>query len=477
MRSVGPSSGARLRRLEVHGLLLLASASIAIAAQAPPRVGDLTGADPLVQTRIEEVLEAVEREPFEAARWLELGKVYHAHQFTDPAAECYRRASELAPEEPRGWYFLAHAEAELGRLVEAVGALEQVNRLADDYVPAYWRRGDWLRDLGRSAEAEAAYRSAVRRDDTSAAGWIGLARIALDRGEARGAAEILQRVFNADPTNGVAGQLLGGALHALGDEDGARRALALTTGAGAYFSDPWYEEILWSATGLGNVLRLLSARMDRGDVDGVIAELEELRADHPRDVGVLNKLSEGHLHRRDPEAALEVLEIAYEVDPHEYATLIHIGQGRRMLGDLAGALEWTDRAIVASPTSWQAHFERAATLHSGGSFSDCVAALDEAMRLGGHQNPNVWLMRGDAYIRSGDWEGAVATFEPASRRFPFLAQAFIGLAIAQVERGRAQEARAALAEAGRLQPEDETMAMILRRIEELETGGSAEGSR
>lgn len=431
----------------------------------------------MVRDRIEEVWQAAANEPSEAARWLELGKVYHAHQLTEPAADCYRRAIELAPGEPRGWYFAAHAEAELGMLTEAVVALERVSELDPFYVPAYWRRGDWLLDLGRSTDAEAAYREAVQRDESAAAGWIGLARIALERHEPRSAAEILQRVVAADPANGVAGQLLGRALHALGDEAGARRALALATGMGAYLPDPWYEEILWSATGVGNLLRLLSARMDRGEIDEVIGELEQLRRAHPRDVGVLNKLSEGHLHRHQPEAALAVLEIAYEVDPEEYATLVHIAQSERMRGDLTAALDWVDRAIVANPRFWQVHFERAAILHQGGRYQECIESLEDALRLGAHQNPNVWLMKGDAHIRLADWEGAATTFGPATDRFPFSGQAFIGLAIARTEQGRIAEARSALEEARRLQPEDETMVMIRRRIEELESavGGGSGG--
>jgi tetratricopeptide (TPR) repeat protein len=278
-------------------------------------------------------------------------------------------------------------------------------------------------------------------------------------------------VFNADPTNGIAGQLLGRALHSLGDEAGARRALAMTTGMGAYLPDPWHEEILWSATGVGNLLRLLSARMARGEIEPVIAELEELRRSHPRDVGVLNKLSEGYLHRRDPQASLDALRVAYEEDPEGWATLVHLAQTERMLGNGAAALQWADRAVAANPRLWQVHFERAGILHQGGRYADCVAALEEALKLGAHQNPNAWLMKGDAHIRLADWEGAAATFGPAAERFPFLGQAFIGLAIAEVERGRAAEARAALTQARQLQPQDQMMGMIQQRIDQLEGGG------
>ncbi len=460
-------------RQTVSPILSLATLAVAAAvgAAAPPRPASLDGLDPMVAARIEEAFDATVARPGDADRWLELGRVYHAHQLLGPAAECYAAATERAAGEPKAWYALALARAELGEPRAALAALDEARRLAPGYAPIHWRRGRWLTELGLVDQAELAFRQAIRADPGDPAGPVGLARTLIARGEPREAVPILQQVLSDDPANGVAGQLLGGALRSLGEEKAARRTLALATGMGAYFPDPWHEEILDAATGVGNRLRLASARLARGEVAAVVAELEALRRDHPDDVGLLNKLAEAHLARGAAEPALAVLTAALELDPDEFATLIHLAQAERLRGDVAAALAWADRAVAANPRFWQAHFTRAGLLHRAGRLPECLAALGDAMRAGAHQSPDAWLMRGDAELQLGRWRDAAETFGQAARRFPFLAQAFVGLAYARAEQGELAAARAALAEAAELAGEDATTAAIRARIAEQETGG------
>jgi tetratricopeptide (TPR) repeat protein len=157
------------------------------------------------------------------------------------------------------------------------------------------------------------------------------------------------------------------------------------------------------------------------------------------------------------------------VDPTQFLTLVHLAQAHRFRGELRAALTWADRAVEANPRLWQGHFERAAILHRTGHLEDAVTALDSAIACGAHQNPNAWLMKGDALIRLGDWSEAQRSFQQATDRFPFLGQAWVGLAVAEVEQGHLAEARAALSTAGQLQDEDGTMAAVRTRIQELES--------
>ncbi len=447
----------------------------AAALAQPAATVDLEGADPEVAARIEEARRKVLESPEEAAAWLELGKLYHAHQLTEAAVAGYRRAAGLDSDSPKAWYFLALAEAELGELEIALDAGARVVELVPGYAPVHWRRGRWLESLGRTGEAEAAFRRAVDVDPSAAAGWVGLASILLERGRAREAVDILRPVLAADRTNGIAGQLFGRALLAAGDETAARRVLGMTAGMGAYFPDPWHEEVLDSVTGVLNRLQLLNARMARGELDRVIRQLEALRESHPEHVGVLNLLSEGYLQLGRLDAARAVLEIALGTDPTDFSTLIHLAQAARFGGDLEAALGWADRALEANPRLWQGHFERASIFYADNRLEECLGALERAMRHGAHQNPNAWLTQGDALLRLARWSEAATVLERATARFPFLAQAWVGLAVAEVERGRIERARAALETAAELQPEDETMSAVRTRIRELERAGG--GSR
>ena len=470
MRRPREPSAAWSRRAAAGALVTawIAVAAPAAPAPAPQASGDL---DPLVSERLAAARKALAEEPESAARLLDLAEVYHAHRMTGLALEAYREATRRAPGDARAWYLRAHAENELGEPERALDSLGRAIASAPGYAPLHWRRGRWLLDLGHAEAAEAAFRRAVELDPDDASGWIGLARIHLDRDEPRPAIEILRRVLAADPVDGAAGQLLGAAYRALGEREAAKRVLSMATGMSASESDPWLDQMRSRATGVGNLLRLLSARLERGDGAAVTPELETLAGRYPEDVGVLNKLAEAYLLAGDAEAARPVLERALAVDPEEFATLIHLAQAERARGDLEAALRWAERAREVDSRFWQVHFERAAIFHRGGRHAACLEALDAAMDRGARQNPNAWLMRGDALLQLGEWGAAAETFERAAGRFPFLGQAFGGLALARAEEGRLAEARRAASAARALEPGDPGLARVEERIRRLEAAG------
>jgi len=79
--------------------------------------------------------------------------------------------------------------------------------------------------------------------------------------------------------------------------------------------------------------------------------------------------------------------------------------------------------VTYNPRFWQAHFTRAGLLHRAGRLADCLAALDAAMRVGAHQSPDAWLMRGDAELQLGRWDDAIAGF--GCRVYPSGKRSFI----------------------------------------------------
>lgn len=452
-------------RILVVALPVLAFSVLDSAAADPPLPDDLGALNPMVRERIKTAWQATQAEIDAPERWLELAQVYHAHEVTGLAEECYREAARLDPDNPKIWYQWALAQSDVGEPEAALQSLDRVLELTGDYAPAYWRQGDWLLEQGDNLGAEAAFRSSTQIDPEDLAGWVGLARILVQQGRYQQAVDILFKVLAADPQNGVAGQLMGTAFRAMGDDEGARRALSMATGMGAYFPDPWQEEMLAQATGVGNRLRLLSARLSRGEIEAVTLELQQLHRDHPNDIGVLNTLSEAYLHKRDIVAAREILQTAFKLDPTEFATLMHLAQTEKLDGNSEAALHWVDQAIVANPGHWQARFERAGILGMMNRYGDCMAALDTAMELGATQNPNAWLMRGDVLLRQSAWRRARDTFDDATLRFPYLGPAFLGLAMAEAELGEVADARTALNRARLLEQDPRSIAAIEQRIQ------------
>ena len=78
------------------------------------------------------------------------------------------RAIETHPGEANLWYLYADALQRSGRVEEALGALDHLAGIDPAFPGAGLRRGTWLLELGRLAEAAAALKSTVAGDPTQA---------------------------------------------------------------------------------------------------------------------------------------------------------------------------------------------------------------------------------------------------------------------------------------------------------------------
>ncbi|MBT9589920.1 MAG: tetratricopeptide repeat protein [Thiobacillus sp.] len=100
---------------------------------------------------------------------------------------------------PLPWFVQGSALSELGRLAEAIAAYQQNVRLAPGDVFARNNLGNALRDSGRPREAMQAYRAAVEISPDYVQGWHNLGlTFYLTRGQA-GVAQALQKLQATDP--------------------------------------------------------------------------------------------------------------------------------------------------------------------------------------------------------------------------------------------------------------------------------------
>lgn len=158
---------------------------------AVPRPG-LAGADRRVVEAVEQALQLVRRHPRNAEAWGQAGMVLHAHEYTEEALACYRRAARLAPLEPQWWYLAAmvlrHRDpAEARRLLQ--GAAE-----VDPDEPLFRiRLAELEADAGRWDQAERHVDTALRlRPDDPHALWL-KARVHIKYGRWADAERVLER--------------------------------------------------------------------------------------------------------------------------------------------------------------------------------------------------------------------------------------------------------------------------------------------
>ena len=218
---------------------------------------DLSGFPTVLQSRIFEEHQALEKGPDNFAVLFDLGRLYHANRFYDRAEELYIRILDTVPNKSfsKIHYYLAHIALNKGALDRAVLHLAEVVKLERDYLPAYLVLGDSLYKLNLVEEALSAYRTALKLDKANPYAGIALAREALDRGERGVAVQFLEGIFSAYPQFSEGLVLLVKLLEEKG-ETGRAEELRKRNESGWDLPqfDPWLEELLdfsYDLQGLG----------------------------------------------------------------------------------------------------------------------------------------------------------------------------------------------------------------------------------
>lgn len=169
----------------------------------------------------------------DALPWLELGHALElAHRY-DEALALYDHASEVAPRDPAGPRTGGMRAARWGEQELARPRLEEALRRAPRDAGAWHALGVVLLELGALHEAERAYRSGLMADPRALENRVGLATLALVRGDASAALREYETILAERPSFGDAQLGRAWALAELGRFADAERALAEAERLGA----------------------------------------------------------------------------------------------------------------------------------------------------------------------------------------------------------------------------------------------------
>ncbi len=175
---------------------------LAYAKLTPPAVNLVTGFGHIATKEKEEAMakarasakRALELDPNLSEAHLAQAIILELFDFNLAGAEAeYRRALELAPQNPHVLNDLALLMAKLGRLDEAVALTQRAIALDPLRGTFQFAVAQYLIALRRYDEAEAALRRAIELEPRSAANYVGLAIIEILRGSSGAAVELAKQ--------------------------------------------------------------------------------------------------------------------------------------------------------------------------------------------------------------------------------------------------------------------------------------------
>ncbi len=437
----------------------------------PPVPAEFPGREPLAEDLIKQAVAEVRAAPRDARRWATLGAVYNVNGLFGFAERCYEQAIELDPGVARYWHHLAWAHARLGEVIESVEAIDQTISLDGSYTPAHWQRGFWLLEQGRTDEAEHSFRQATQRDDNNPAGWVGLARVFLQREEYAQAAPLLQGVLDEFPDDRNADYirgLLATAYQHLGQLERAGQLRPQTTVLRAHWCDPWAAEAIDQFCRLGDwVVAHADQLLETGQTAETIARLERLLPGRPRDSSLLEKLGRAYFMSGELDRAIQMLQRSVAADPNHFPSHLNLAFAYEQRGDLDNSLRHARRAIAVNPADGRGHLQRARVLLARKDTDAATAALTEAARWG-LGDPRARIMLARTWGDLSRWDEAAATLERLTADYPDFAPAFVWLASARIELGDTEQAQMALRRATQLNPHDPTVQQLTARLRQLE---------
>jgi len=368
-------------------------------APAPPTV-EVPADDPELAVAVADARRAVEAEPRSAEAWGRLGLVLAAHRFPDAALACFREAERLAPTDTRWPYHQGLALA--GR--DPAAAAEKFRRAAglgrSDAVRL--RLAETLLALGRTEEAEAEFRGVAGAQPGHPRANLGLARVALARGDLAGCERHLAAADSDPRSRQAAASVLAELRYRQGDAAGAasaqRRAAELPPDAP--WPDPGLQDLARVRTGLAARSLLADELMDRGRFDEAEQVLRGILRDRPGSDRHRVLLGLALVNRQDYAAAEEAMREAIHDRAEAPRAHYLLGLARMNQGRPAEAAEAFRRAVALKPDYTAAHARLGDCLRRTGDRRGAALAYRQAI-ASRPQDPGPYVAAAEVLIEDG----------------------------------------------------------------------------
>lgn len=382
---------------------------------------------------------------------------YHADMLFGQAERCYDVAIELEPANWRWVYYRAVIDAERGGGPALVARLRRVVDADSTFGPAWLRLGDAEFKAGRYDAAAEAWRRAEQLPDPAplpatpphaievplaAYAGLGLARIALNAGDAARAVGLLEPIALKVPGFVSPLRLLGEAYRRLGRDVDAARAIARAGRCPEFapYADPMIDVLARQSRNSTLLLRLASEATLSANADW-----------------------SQFLTRR-----------ALEFDPDNPEAVAKMGRILRAFGRDEEALPYFERYRQLVPGDYQVLAQIGTSLSALGRYQEAESYFEQALRV--IDDPVTHFNVGLLMARTGRLDRAVASYRRALERDPLLSDARSNLAATYVRQGRMDQAAGELLRVLADEPEN-PLARANLGLLRLQQGRTAEAAR
>jgi len=404
------------------------------------------------------------RHPRSAEAVGKLGMAYHANLFLEQAADAYRIAARLAPDDSRWAYCQAFLQEELGNEQEQTRFLQETVRLKPDHVPALLRLADGEFKRDQLDEAARHYESAAAAPGghSSLQAVFGLGRVAARRHEWNQTIERVAPLTRAYPYLQPPYELLQEAYAALGQADKAEEArqnIALSRSKNMPPpQDPLNDELIALSYNSTRLLKQAGLLSRFGYPEQALQVARRAAEADPKDPDIRNFLARTLLasYPNKPDAVDEALTQITEclrLKPTDPIPLWGFANVFFEAPKTPAAVERLSVLLRPFADRGDAHFFLGMVADARGQNAEAASQYEGALR-DNPKNAGAYIKLGLICDREAKFDQAIAYFEKAIRLDDMNTVARFNLGIALLQRGRDSQGLKELGEVLRLKPND-----------------------
>lgn len=298
-----------------------------------------------------------------------LGRVQMAEGATDTAIADFEKAIALKPKDPYPYRRLAVMLMARGRVDDALGIVDSLQRTMPESPEHHWLRGLAHELKKDESRARTSFEAALKADPSFLPAAAALAQQAHSRGDAAAARSLIEGVLKASP---------------------------------------------------GSVDAVLTlARMDfrEGKLEKALTAVARLADDKPDVTAVQVMLAELQWRAGQKDAALNTARRVRETNPRDPRAAELLGGMQFESKDLGGAVQSFTAMVNARPKYVRGRLMLAEAQVATGQHRAAIVTLQEALTLGATR-PEVFLMLGSLLLQEKQFTEALSVAEKAKRQLP-----------------------------------------------------------